>query len=221
MSHDLENNKVIAAVLVAGIVAYFGGFLAKHIFMPLHTEDKAYIDVDTSALEAAAGGSAKVATAEPILGLLATADVKKGEALSKACLACHGFDKGGVNKVGPNLWSIVDNKKAHRPDFAYSDEMKKQSAAGDKWSYQALNHFIWKPSSVVPGTKMTFPGLKKPQDRADLIAFLRTQMDSPAALPSEADIAAEVPKEEVKAPETAAAPATADAAKPAEEAPKK
>ncbi len=207
MSHDLEKNKIVAAFLVAGIVAYFGGFLAKHVFVPVHAEEKAYIDIDTSAVESAAGGGeAKVAGPEPVLAMLATADAKKGETLSKACMACHGFEKGGANKVGPNLWGIINNKKAHAPDFAYSDEMKKQSAAGGKWTYQELNHFLWKPMALVPGTKMTFPGLKKPQDRADLLAFLRTQMDSPAALPSAADVAAEAPKEEAKpAAETPAA----------------
>lgn len=202
MSHDLEKNKIIAAVLVAGIVAYFGGFLAKHVLIPVHHEDKAYIDIDTSALEAGSGGGeAKPAGPEPILALLATADVKKGEALSKACLACHGFEKGGPNKVGPNLWGIVNNKKAHQGDFAYSDIIKKQAAEGAAWTYQNLNAFLWKPAAYAPGTKMTYPGLKKPEDRAALIAFLRTQADSAAPLPSDADIAAEAPKEEPAADE--------------------
>ena len=198
MSQDLENNKIIAAILVAGIVAYFGSFLAKHVFVTVHDEEKAYIDIDTSAVESAAGGDAKPVGPEPILALLATADVKKGEALSKACMACHGFEKGGANKVGPNLWGLIHGPKAHKADFAYSDALKQQHEAGEKWNYQSLNNFIWKPASVVPGTKMAYPGLKKAQDRADLLAYMRTQMDSPAALPSDADIAAEMPKEEPK-----------------------
>lgn len=198
MSHDLEKNKIIGAVLVAGILACFGGFVARHVLMPIENEEKAYIDIDTSALEGAAGGVAAPVGPEPVLALLATADVAKGEALSKACMACHGFEKGGPNKVGPNLWGIVNNKKAHMPDFAYSDTIKKQSADGQKWTYQNLNHFLWKPAAYAPGTKMAYPGLKKPQDRANLLAYLRTQMDSPAPMPSDADIAAEAPKEEEK-----------------------
>ena len=176
MSHNLENNKLIAAILVAGIAAYFGSFLAKHVLMPLPHEEQAYIEIDTSALESGVGTAAKPVGPEPILALLETADVKKGEALSKACMACHGFEKGGTNKVGPNLWNIVNNKKAHMPDFAYSDILKQQSSEGSKWNYQSLNHFLWKPASYAPGTKMAYPGLKKPQDRANLIAYLSRLM---------------------------------------------
>lgn len=211
MSHDLENNKIFAAVLVAGIVAMLCGFVAGKIVHPdLPEDDKIAIDIDTSALEAAASGVAAPTGPEPILALLATADVKRGEALAKACVACHSFDKGGPNKVGPNLWDIVNAKKAHIAGFAYSAVIMDQAAQGQKWTYQNLNGFLYKPSAYARGTKMSYAGLKKPQDRADMIAYLRSLSASPAALPSDADIAAEAPKEEPKA-ETAATDAPADA----------
>jgi cytochrome c len=207
MSHDLENNKIFAAVLVAGIVAMLCGFVAGIIVHPAkpHGDDKIAIDIDTSALEAAASGNAAPTGPEPILALLATADAKRGEALAKACLACHGFDKGGLNKVGPNLWGIVNGKKAHINNFAYSAVIMDQAAAGQKWTYQNLSAFLYKPAAYAKGTKMSYAGLKKPQDRADMIAYLRTLADAPTALPSEAEIAAEAPKEEPKPDEAAEA----------------
>lgn len=193
MSQDLEKNKLFAAILVAGIVAMLCGFVS-HVLIHPHVPETAAIDIDTSALEAAgSGGAAGPTGPEPILALLATADVKKGEALSKACLACHSFEQGGANKVGPNLYGIVNAKKAHQGDFPYSDVIKGMAAKGDTWTYDNLNHFLYKPAGYAPGTKMSFPGLKKPQDRADVIAYLRTLAGSPAALPSADEMAAEAP----------------------------
>lgn len=212
MSQNLENNKIIAAVLVAGIVAMLAGFVAKNLVHP-HELEKSVLDIDTSALEAAqAGGDAKPAGPEPILALLATADVAKGEALAKVCQACHTFTKGGINGTGPNLYGIVNNKKAHAAGFAYSDVIKGMAEKGDHWTYQNLNGFLFKPAAYAKGTKMSFPGYKKPQDRADVIAYLRTLADAPAALPSAGDIAAEAPKEEPKAEEAKTDSATKPAA---------
>jgi cytochrome c len=207
MSHNLENNKIFAAVLVAGIVAMLCGFAASILVSGgghHGDEEKLAIEIDTSALEAAASGGAPVGP-DPILALLAGADIARGEALAKACLACHGFDKGGANKVGPNLYGVVNNIKGHAEGFAYSAGVIAMKEAGEKWTYQNLNKFLWKPAAYIKGTKMSFPGLKKSQDRADVIAYMRTQADSAAALPSEADIAAEFPKEEPKAEEPAPA----------------
>jgi len=135
---------------------------------------------------------------EPVAPLLASADLANGEKLSKACAACHSFDKGGPNKVGPNLWNIVGAKHAHAEGFAYSDAI---AAMADKpWSYEELNAFLAAPKVYAPGTKMGYAGMKKVEDRADLIAWLRSLSDSPQPLPSAADLASATEAASAEAP---------------------
>ncbi len=205
--HGLEWNKLFAAVLVAGIVALSAAFVSREL-TDVEVPEKAVLDIDTSALEAAAAGApAGPVGPEPILAMLEKADIKRGESLSKACTACHSFDKGGANHVGPNQWDLVGGPKAHRDDFAYSDALKALHGKGEKWSYTELNHFIYKPMAAVPGTKMNYLGLKKPEDRAALIAYLRTLSDSPAPMPSNEEIQAEQTAYQAAQPKSAAAPA--------------
>ena len=97
----------------------------------------------------------------------------------KKCIACHGFEAGGANKVGPNLYNIV-NKEQGKADYAYS---KTLASLSGKWTYEELNKFLYKPKLFYKGTKMNYAGLSKTKDRADLIAWLRTKSDSPVALP--------------------------------------
>jgi cytochrome c len=198
----METNKLVAAILTAITVAALCGFVAKAIVhVPVPTENAYKIEVSE---DTAGGAPVAQAVAEPILALLASADVAKGQSVAKVCAACHTFDKGGPSRVGPNLYNIVGAMHAHSEGFAYSDAMK---ALKDKpWTYSELNGYLWNPKKHMPGTKMGFAGLKKPEDRAAVIAYLRTLADSPAALPSEADIAAEAPK-----PAEAEAPAEGEA----------
>lgn len=101
--------------------------------------------------------------------MMKTADFDRGAKIFKKCASCHGVEKGGAAKVGPNLYGIIGRKKASFAGFSYSDVMK---AKGGSWDKESINTFITKPKDFVPGTKMAFPGLKKPQDRADVILFL-------------------------------------------------
>ncbi|MBI1326402.1 MAG: c-type cytochrome [Alphaproteobacteria bacterium] len=184
--HNLEFNKIFAALLVAGIIAMLAGFVADVLTKPAHLKENA---VKIEVAEVSAGGSGKPAGPDPILGLISTADIAKGEKLAKACAACHTFTKGGPNGVGPNLWNVVGGPKHHMAGFAYSGELTKHG--GNTWSYEELNKFIWKPKAYAPGTKMNYIGLKKPDERAALIAWLREQADNSVGLPSEAAIAKE------------------------------
>lgn len=215
---SFEFNKLFAAVLVAGIVAMLSGFIAKQAVHPENLVKEA-VAIEGASEEGDHGSSqAADKPPEPIMALLASADIEKGAKLSKACAACHSFEKGGPAKQGPNLWGIVNRDKGSA-DFEYSQTCKEMPG---NWDYDSLNHFLTKPKKYIPGTKMNFVGLKKPEDRAAIIAWLRTLADSPPALPTEAEIAAEQaasapPAETATAPTEAAPPA--DGATPPETAP--
>ncbi|MBK8176472.1 MAG: cytochrome c family protein [Rhodospirillales bacterium] len=135
----------------------------------------------TAAVEAPAAPAAAPAAAADIKTLLASADPAAGEKVFGKCKACHNAENGGPNQVGPNLWGVVGRPIAHHEGFNYSAALSAKN--GETWTYEELNTFITSPKAFVPGTKMTFPGLPKPEDRANVIAFLRTKADSPVPLP--------------------------------------
>ncbi len=201
---SFEMNKIFAAILVAGITAMLAGFIADKLVHPKELKEDA---VAIDGADAGHGGGAVVeAMPEPIMGLIATADIARGEKLSKACAACHSFDNGGPNKVGPNLWGVVGAPKGAHGGFEYSSAM---AGHGGAWGYLELNKFLWKPKKYISGTKMNYNGIKSPEDRAAMIAWLRT-LGSSDPLPNEAEIAAEIaelapPEPEVEEPEAAAA----------------
>lgn len=208
--NNMKFNVAFAALLVAGIIAMLSGFVANKLVSP---EELAEDAVAIEAADAGGGaGAAKVAMPEPILALIATADIERGKSVSKACAACHSFEKGGPNGVGPGLYGVVGAKKDAHAGYAYSGKL--EATGGDVWTLNELNHFLWKPKAYAPGTKMNFVGIKKPEDRAALIAWLRTVSDSPVPLPSEADIAAEQAELAPPAATPEAAPAGAQDAAP-------
>ena len=151
---------------------------------------------------AAAAGAGPQAAVEPLPVLLAKADPGKGQTSARKCAACHTFDKGGANKVGPNLYGIVGAPKAHAQGFNYSGPLK---AKGGEWSYEELNAFITNPKAHIPGTIMAFAGIPQAGERADLLAYLRTLHDNPPPLPA-ADTAAAPAASPAPAPAPASAP---------------
>lgn len=207
--NNLEFNKVFASLLIAGIIAMLCGFIAKQIVHPETLEKNAVL---IEVAEASEGGAAKAAGPEPVLGLIATADIAKGQQVTKACAACHNFDNPGKNGVGPMLWNVVGRKKDSIDGFAYSGELEKNG--GPTWTYAELNKFLWKPKAYAAGTKMNFVGLKKAEDRAAAIAYLHS-LNPSVPLPSEADIKAETAELAPPTAATPAAPAAAPAAEPA------
>lgn len=144
----------------------------------------------------------------PCLSLPAFAegDPVKGEKSFKKCLACHAVTADGASKAGPNLHDVVGRKTASLEGFSYSAVMQKMGAEGHIWTPEELELFLEAPKKMAPGTKMTFAGLKKPEERADVVAYLISLNPAGAAAPavspeSGADPAAEA------APATEAAPA--------------
>ncbi len=166
---DSRSNVIAMMVLGAGIVALGSTIVAGEVFKQEKPEKMGYV---VEGVEADAGGEA-AAVVIPIATLLATADPAKGAEVFKKCGSCHNAAQGGANGIGPNLWGIIGNKHAHSPTFAnYSEGMK---AMPGVWDFDAMNAWLIKPSAYVKGTKMNFAGLSKPEDRANLIAWLNTQ----------------------------------------------
>ncbi|MFM9844341.1 MAG: c-type cytochrome [Dongiaceae bacterium] len=203
---SLETNKIVGAVLVAGLA-----LLVTQIVADKLVEPQAFQAAVVTVPEGDAGGAsepAAPAALEPVSGLLAAADPAKGADVFKKCSACHAAAKGEPAKVGPNLWNIVGAKHGHMEGFAYSDAIK--ALADKEWTYEELNAFLASPKTHIPGTKMTFAGLKKVEDRAAVIAYLRGQADSPAPLPDQAAIdAATAAAAPAATSEAAAEPAAA------------
>jgi cytochrome c len=206
MSDDLTLNKILGACLVTGLVimGVRYGSDAIYGFKPAAKPGYAIEVADT----AAAGGAAEVADTPPDWGtVLASANVDAGSKTFVKCQACHNNLQGGPNMTGPNLWGVVGRPTASHPGMSYSDGMLAHAKDAPNWTYDQLYMFLANPQKWVKGTKMTFAGVKKPQDRIDLIAYLRTQGSTgypiPAPDPSRAAGAAK--------PATAGAPVAAAA----------
>jgi cytochrome c len=177
---SFEINKILGAILGTCLVLLVTSFTAGAIFAPVMPEKPGYA---IAVKEEAQGGGHEAAAApsEPIEKLLQTASVEKGAAAAKKCAACHTFEKNGPNRVGPNLFGIVERARASGAGFNYSAAMK---AKGGKWTYEDLNKFISNPKGFVPGTAMGFAGIQKDSERADVIDYLHTLADSPVPLPT-------------------------------------
>jgi cytochrome c len=181
-----EVNKYVGGTLAAILVVIVVSLLGDAAVAPAHLEMTVFPPPTEGEAEAEAEAKDEAAEekpAAPSLGtLLAAADVAQGRKLAKKCIACHSFDKGGKNKVGPNLWNTVGQAKAGRQGYRYSSAL---GDAGGDWSYADLDAYLTKPKLFLPGGKMTFPGLADPAQRAAVIAFLRSLSDQPAALPGD------------------------------------
>jgi cytochrome c len=178
---SFELNKIAGAVLGTLLLTFGLSLLAGFVYTP-HRPEKLAFSVAVAEAPAAAAPAGGAGEAKPIAELLKTASAEKGQAVAKACAACHDLTKASANKVGPGLWNVVDRPIASHPGFAYSDAMKAKSA--DKWTYDHLNGFLHNPKGYVPGTKMTYAGVTRDDQRADLIAYLRSLSDNPQPLPA-------------------------------------
>jgi cytochrome c len=176
---SFEFNKIAGAVLGTGLCLVALNITAEAIFAPQHPAKPGF-EIEVKPQAAATAPGAPAAPQEPIEKLLASATVERGESAAKACAACHNFQKGGPNGIGPNLFGVVGRPRASAPGFDYSDAMK---AKGGDWTIEDLNKFLTSPKEFVPGTKMTFPGFARGSQRADVIAYLNSLSDNPKPLP--------------------------------------
>jgi cytochrome c len=158
----------------AEVIAYLNTLEANPLPMPAPDQ--------TAAAAPAAGAPAAPAGAEPLPVLLAKADPAAGQksTLQLGCIACHSFNEGGKNGLGPNLYGVVGRPQASHEGFTYSAALK---AKGGDWTFDNINTWLTKPAAYAPGTKMSFAGIADPQVRANVIAYLRTLSATPVELP--------------------------------------
>jgi cytochrome c len=177
---SLEFNKAAAAVLTAGITFMLAGLVGKFLVSPPRLYEAA---IATGAPPPSSAPAAPAApTLEPIGPLLASANVDAGrQAAQRLCASCHNFAQGGPNGVGPNLYDIVGSPHARVAGFNYS--AANRALADKPWDYEALNAFLARPATAMPGTRMAFAGISNTQQRADVIAFLRSLSPNPKPLP--------------------------------------
>ena len=201
---DNRTNTIAGWVLGAGIVALGASIVTAEMFHAERPEKMGYpiegVEPDPDPNGAAAE--------PPIAALLATADPAKGAGIFAKCSACHTITKGGANGTGPNLWGTLGAPLAHVAGFNYSPALKEK---GGNWGWEEMSQWLKSPRDFAPGTKMTFAGIGKPEDRANLIAWMNTQSDSPLPLPA-APAAAPAGADPKAAAEKADAPAAGDKA---------
>ena len=184
MGNNFEFDKIVISIALAIFVVIFSNNLGGFIYRTENIPNKPgyeieIVEVSTGADEGPKGLPEKIQIGK----IMATANAEAGKAIFNKCAICHTSDKGAANKVGPNLWGIVGAITARHEEFKYSDAMKKRHTDGKVWSYEELYRYLYSPKQFVPGTKMAFAGLKKDDERANLISYLRTLSDSPLPLP--------------------------------------
>lgn len=203
---DDRSNTVAGWVLGGGIAALGLTIASGMYFAPHEPEKPGY------AIEGVESGDTGVA-AVPLGNMMAAADMTKGEAIFKKCVACHTIASGGANGIGPNLWGTVGKPLGSHAGFAYSDAIKTK---GGTWTFEALNEWLANPKKYAPGNKMTFAGLGNPEERAAVMLYLNSQgSNMPLPSPVEAAVANAAADEAGAVPAADAAAAETPAAVPA------
>ena len=195
-----EWNKIVGAILGTCLFVLVVKLASESIFeVPPPAKPGYVVEGVQEASTSSSAAAAPVEEALPDFGtVLPAASVSAGQQVAVRCQQCHNLDKGGPNNIGPNLWGIVGRARATHPGFDYSSAMM---TSHEPWSYDNLFRYLKSPATMVPGTKMSFAGLRSATDRINLLAYLRTLANSPAPIPP-------------PAPAKAAAPAAATAAAP-------
>ena len=214
MMDSFEINKLIGALLAVVFVVFSVSIVSDAIFATHAPETPGYA-IAVAEPETDSGAPAEEA-GPSVLDLIATADVAAGQTAFRKCTACHTAEEGGPNKVGPNLYGVVNRPIASHEGFNYSAGMREFSQGGAvHWDYEHLSGFLQAPRSYVSGTAMAFAGIRNVQEEANLIAYLRSLSADPAPLPAAAT--EEAPAEEAAPAEEPESPAEGTAPQPAPE----
>jgi cytochrome c len=179
---SFEFNKIAGAVLAA-LLFIFGMSTMLDVVRGGHGDD--HVKVGYELPKASASGSAQAAAEvafnpTSVLTAAASGNVESGQSVFKKCSTCHTPDKGGKNGTGPNLWGVVNRVIGSAEGFGYSAALK---GIGGAWSWENLASYLHDPKGYAPGNKMAFAGIKDNSELADLLAYIRTMADTPAALP--------------------------------------
>lgn len=185
---SFELNKIIGAVLGTLLFVMGVGFLAEAIYHPIENRGPGYALPEPEVAEG--GAVVEEAPAVPLGVLLASASAERGASAVRKCQSCHTFGEGEGNKQGPNLYGVVGAAQAHLEGFAYSDILMQHHDEGLTWTYENLDAFLTNPKGYAPGTKMGFAGVRSPEERADILAYLQTLSSSPVPFPAAEDAAA-------------------------------
>lgn len=178
---SFEINKIAGAVLLAMLVL-FGTKTMSNIMFKIHKPEKPGYEIEVASAPDHGAEKAAEVKQVPFADLLAQASAEKGSKVAKKCAACHTFDQGGKNKIGPNLYGIMGRTSGTSDGFAFSEAIKTKAIT---WDYETLNQFLASPKKYIKGTKMAFAGVKKDKQRADLILYLREQGDNKPPLPTQ------------------------------------
>lgn len=201
---SFEWNKIMGAVLGTLVFVMGVGFLAESIYAPIEGNGPGYALAEP---EGEGHGATEVAVVEvtPLSVLLASASVEEGARSVRKCASCHNFGDGDANKVGPALYGVVGKQVASSDSFSYSGAFGEFGASGETWSYENLNAFLESPKKFIPGTKMSFAGVRKEKERANILAYLQTLSGSPVAFPEPEAMEAEPAEMEKEAEQAPAA----------------
>ena len=203
---DNRFNTIAGWTLFGGIVALGLSSLSSHYFQADKHRPPEKMGYAIEGVEEEGEGGKET----PLPVLLAAADPAKGKALFAKCMACHTDTQGGANGIGPNLYGVLGEAiAAGRGGYAFSDALKSH---GGNWTFENMNAWLTSPKKFADGTKMSFAGLSKAEDRANLIVYLNSlgsNLPLPAAEAAPAEAAGDASAAAAEGP---AAPADAKAA---------
>ena len=177
---SFEINKIVAAILLVGLLIIGIGKISNLIFYVEKPEKPGYVVEVEQKSNVSVSVETTVEEKVDIAALLAMGDVATGEKVFKKCAACHSIVKGGKNNIGPALYNVVNRQVGIVSDYKYS---KALSGYGKSWTFEELNGYLIKPAKWIKGTKMAFAGLRKEKDRASVILYLNKNSDKPLPLP--------------------------------------
>lgn len=211
---SFEFNKIAGAVLATALGVMAVSIVSEVIFEPAEAEQPGYVVANVDPGDGGHGGSALPEVVSIALRL-STADLAAGERSLAKCKSCHVFAEGDLKSMpGPNLYGVVGGPVAHLEGYAYSAAFQEKHAEGMTWTFENLDEFLDAPARDIPGTKMTFAGLKRPDERANVIAYLNTLSANPLPLPAPEAASAEAltAEDPDAAPAAEASPAGTEAA---------